>query len=244
MGCSSSKTAVRDPVSAESQKPAPLSFPEREEGAVLPFVAGEEGSDSDRTSGARCKPKMVESSTQTIILSEELLDCNLLRNAAMAWTDNSVDLRAVKSSAPKTAAPWCFDQRGDVYMDDAIVEISPSKTAAHKSNSLSTREMFATKYRLRLELPNSVDDESADDDRTTTCSNASTDYVDDVRDAPHFNVWGTVAPGTIQDVEDEHESDTMKLSGDFLHEALSAATAKSMGGGGLQRIGNRLVWMD
>jgi len=132
---------------------------------------------------------------------------------------------------------------GGPKVDDTIVKQSPSKRFGQ-----SARELFRTKYRLELQtLPNSIDNsDSSDDDRTTTCSNASSDYVNDARDALPFNVWGTLAPGSIEDMEDNDavdESFTRKLSGDFLQEAFSAATTASTGAG-LMRIGNRLIWVD
>lgn len=251
MGCGASKAAVVEPGAGKPSISGPSPLPSQGDGVVVPFVAGQEGSDSDRSSGARNgRRKMVEACTQTHILGDEVLDCNLLRNASMAWTNDHVDVRTVQ---PRTmTSAWSNEHmvnvpKGHDHDDvdaDAIVKLSPSKRSRPRVDPPTTRELFATKYRLRLEPPNSAEEDSQDDDQTTTCSNASTDCLDHVRDAPPFNVWRTssLAPGSIEDIEDDHESDAQKLSGDFLHEAFSVATKNT--GGGLQRIGNRLVWID
>lgn len=246
MGCRTSRDSAGKVIEpragrAGGKPDAPAQAP------VLPFV-NEEDCDSDRSitgKAATASPrlKVSDSSTQTPHDSSRIAhetqgfdeeNCNPLRSAAMACTDDNVDERTNNQRA------------GLRNMDGTIIKPSPSKA----SDQRSPREMFATKYRLDLQtLPNSVDEDSTaiDDDRTTVCSSASTEY-DEGRGGLLFkpsSVWAALGPGSVEDVDEQ--TWTWKNSswdqGQGGH--TPPKSIKTMGSGpGLMKLGNRLVWVD
>lgn len=237
MGCRSSREAagkVVQPKVAARGKPD-----SQAQATILPFVDGEEGCDSDRSSRGCGRGKGVkstastqtcDSSTQTQNFDEE--SCDPLRKTAMAWPDENINAAATNA------------QRDEGYAVDRTVEKANPSEIGHESLDPrdDTREMFATKYRLDFQtLPNSVDvDSTVDGDRTTVCSSASTEFdVWGKRDSPRSplfkdgNVWMSSGLGSVDDANY------------FRHEASPVAAKKPFSTGpGLVRIGHRLVWID